>query len=29
MWAGVNEATKRGKQKWRVGDLLVEEVRDR
>jgi len=24
-WARVKEATKRGKQKWRVGDLLVDE----
>jgi len=25
MWARVKEATKKGKQKWRVGDLLVDE----
>jgi len=25
LWAGVGEATKRGKQKWRVGDLLADE----
>jgi len=25
MWARVKEATKRGKQKWRVGDLLADE----
>jgi len=25
MWARVKEATKRGKQKWRVGDLLTDE----
>jgi len=27
MWARVKEATKRGKQKWRVGDLLADERR--
>jgi len=25
MWARVKEATKKGKQKWRVGDLLADE----
>jgi len=25
LWARVKEATKRGKQKWRVGDLLADE----
>jgi len=25
MWARVKEATKGGKQKWRVGDLLADE----
>ena len=26
MWARVKETTKQGKQKWRVGDLLANEV---